>query len=270
MKTRNAGFSLVEALVALSISAVVGAAMWAVIQNAVGSSTYFSDRQELDEVMRLTQFALMNQLECHNNIRMAGDTDVPFGQGQRVNIDVVKSRSQGADNILLRSNQDYGRLRIGQITLEESTQNAMIPQQIIYEGGVGIRYNVFFAVLNIPAASRTGRLLDRRQVPLKVFVPALLQPPGTPNQLQVVRKCFVRNVENQTCGSFGGVFNPTTGTCDMPPCDAANVQEACPPNDGWTCSPPVYFWGFLNDPNAPRPPGPRCICYESCQPPAGY
>ncbi len=269
MKNRKTGFSLVEALVAIAISTVVGTAMWALIDNAVGSSNYFTDRQELDEAMRLTQFALMNEIECPNNIRTLGDNPVPFGQNQRAQIDIIKSRSQGEDNILFRSNQTYGRLRIGQITLEESTQNAVIPQQIVYEGGQAIRYDAFFAVLNIPATARSGKLLDRRQVPLKVFVPAAIQPPGTPPQPQVVRKCFVRNIENQTCGSFGGLFNPATGTCDMPACNLATVNDPCPDPGGWTCSPPAYFWGFYSDPNDPsRRLVPRCICYQSCQPPA--
>lgn len=260
------GISLVEALVAVSISAVIGTAMWALIDNAVDTTNTFSDRQELNEALRQIQFILMRDTDCAQNMRGPGDTPIQFRANQRAAVDTISSPAQGGQNILLQSNQDFGRIRIGQITIEESTQNAAIQQQIIYENTTAIRYDVFFAVLTIPATSRNGRIMNPRQVPLKVFVPSVLQPAGTPPQPQEIRKCYVRNIENQTCGSFGGSFNNVSGTCDMPACDATTVQDDCPPQT-WTCGPRAYFWGYVNDP-ATGIEGPRCICNQTCTPPA--
>lgn len=260
------GISLVEALVAVSISAVIGTAMWALIDNAVDTTNTFSDRQEMNEALRQIQFILMRDTDCAENMRGPSDAPIPFRANQRAAVDSIKSSAPGGGNILLQSDQDFGRIRIGQITIEESTDDAATQQQIIYENSTAIRYDVFFATLTIPATSRSGRALRAGQIPLKVFVPSAVQPAGTPPQTQEIRKCYVRNIENQTCGSFGGSFNNATGTCDMPTCDAATVQDDCPPQT-WSCGPRAYFWGYVNDP-ATGIEGPRCICNQTCTPPA--
>lgn len=260
MVRNSRGFTLAEALVAVAISATVGAAMWAVIENAIGSSAYFTDRQELDEAMRQAQFLLLRPDTCHDNLLAPGDVPVTF-TGSTVQIAALRNRmaGPGMEGLLLRSNTDFGKIRIGQMTLEESTPNAVRPTQIIYAGTTAIVHDVFFVTLNIPATTRNGRTLDRRQIPLKILVP---RPPDP----QQIRRCFIQNRENQMCAAFGGSFEEETGNCNMPVCNDTNVAFPCPPKPGWTCSPPVYFWGFTNDPNSANL-GPRCLCAQSCQPP---
>ncbi len=267
------GFSLTEALAALAISTVVGAAMWSVIQNALDSSNQFVDRQELDELARQSQYILMREQTCANAMRRAdgspGGVPVTFDAvtGTGVVDSIVSQNEALEDSILVQAGQNFGRVRVETMTLRKSIANSASTPELVYRRGDAnpTPMDTYLVNLEITTRNRSGRALPPRALPLKIYVN---------RTTNLIENCFVTHGDNQTCASFGGQFNANRGICEMPVCNATVAQATpggstdCPPPSG-TCSAAVYFWSFRSasaDPTVPSDP--VCLCSRSCLPPA--
>jgi len=274
MKTISKGFTIIEVIVALAISTVVGAAMWTLIDSAMSSSSYFLDRQELDDAMRLVQFTLHREEQCREALRDGAGNRIRIninpGNGQwqpaEVNVATISNRANdGSATTLIQSTQRFGRLSIGQMVIRETVANSGRAQERIYRPDpndptrpVEVTYDTYLASLLIPANARDGKLLETRQLPFKIYV-----HPGT----REIESCFLSADDNQTCGAFGGTFDDVSGRCRMNQCNDITVNVPCQPLTtglASTCTAPVYFWGFESDGNTMTP---VCICHQVCSPP---
>ncbi len=268
------GFSIVEVLVAISISSVVGVAMWALIENALVSSGYYLDRQEFDEAIRQVQFLLMRTEQCASALGSNDDDPatntvhapvafVPNGAGvYQANVFAIFSKNTDATNAvfstkLVQSNQPYGRVKIGQISLQETVEATSRGTEVIYNGTTPVTYNTFLVSLVVPASTRSDRLFEPRPMPFKIYV-----NPANNN----IEKCYLSFDDNQTCGSFGGQFNPASGKCEMTECNATSgaLRVPCQTPGSPNCTKQIYFWGFESDGTTTTP---VCICQQSCLPP---
>lgn len=277
------GFSIVEVLVAVAISSVVGAAMWTLIDNALSNSSYYLDRQEYDDAIRQIQFVLMRSDQCADALGSTDDTPgtphqrVSF-DGSATNVFGIFSKSLDGAGVarsvrLVQSNAPYGRVRIGQMTLQETRPNTGRSQEVLYEPNptnpkvpLAVTYDTYLVSLVIPGATRTGKDLSTGQfsqtgetrfasssIPFKVYVKR-----GTSR----IDRCILSNVDNQMCGAFGGLYSSTTKKCEMDDCNASSPRLAldCPTSSFTTCT-KSYFWGYTSDNTNTEP---VCLCQLTC------
>lgn len=278
------GFTIVEALAALAISTVVGAAMWSLIQNALSSSNQFVDKQEFDEAIRQTQYILMHEQTCAKAMRInfGGSpfgADVVFSNGTG-NVDMIVRPGTPAvgatpavqESILLQVDPGagtpiyYGRIKITNMILRKTVASAQPVSEWVYKENnpTPLRVDSYMVNLEISAANRRDqRTLAPKSIPMKIYV-----NPTT----NTIENCFVTFEDNQTCASFGGTFNSATGICQMGVCNATVARATlpastdCPPRPTTgTCSSEVYYWGFRSDyVNPAAPSQPVCLCARSC------
>lgn len=297
------GFSLVEVLVAVTISSVVGVAMYALIETSLNSSSQYLDRQEFDEAVRQVQFLMIRPEQCgqalggpagavtgtiHPRLQVpqlsppATSTTPSPGNFPQVTVDAIYTRSTDSSGAvrstrLIQSNAQFGRINIGPIQLVETTPLAGRSVEIIYRdpsgqnpGNVAVPYETYLVSLVLNGSTRAGRPFESRHVPFKIYVHPVNR---------TVDLCIMSDVDTQTCASFGGEFNATEGVCDLPPCGPpppppppgqpppppGPIRVECQPAvPGSQCTPEVWHWGFMSTGNRREA---VCICHQTCTPP---
>ncbi len=262
------GFSLVEVLVAVAITSIVGAMVATLMSHMGNVASFYSTKEDYDSIYRATQLLLLNEQMCKYALHDSGGAVSHFDPtvGSAVNpvktqLDAVFMASPtnpttGTD--LVKVGVKYSnRLQIQSIHLQEHSPNTGRGTVFIPDGaGNPISYKTFLVDLHIAATNLAGGpALAVKPVPLTIVV----------NSSNLIIDCFATSSSAALCAVLHAALDPVTGQCMIPECSAtmASPPSCSPPNNPTDCTTPIYFLAFSTGGT------PTCQCVRSCTGPAG-
>lgn len=266
--------SLVEVMIAVAITSVVGAMIMTLMGSMGNMAQFFSVKEDYDGIYRATQLLLLNEQMCAFALR--SDSGAPAnpvgpviasynGSAQELGGIVMRNLTTGAEQVLYRKNGNFtNRLRVETITLQAGTDGGIVS----FGGSIGQhrmwQTNLLVTAINLggldpanPAAPTTGgmKAIASKPIPITIVTTTANNFVG----------CYANTSNAALCAVLGAALDPATGRCAIPQCPPPGADpNTCPPPDSppvpnGGCSPANYFVRYVQD------AAPTCRCVQSCK-----
>jgi prepilin-type N-terminal cleavage/methylation domain-containing protein len=257
----KAGFSLVEVMVAVAITSIVGAMIATMMSHMGNVASFYSTKEDYDSIYRAAQLLLLNEQTCKYALKNASGVVATFSPSatktplDTIFIANVTSPSTGT-NLIKVGEKFHSRLSIRSIDIQEhSPGNGRGTVVITDASGVATQRNTFLVDLNITADNISGGpAIAVKPIPLTIVVD------GSNNIID----CYAQSSSAAICAVLHAQLNPATGQCVIPDCPGASPPPCpTPPVAGAVCVAPTYFLAFTTT------GVPTCQCVQTCSGPQG-
>lgn len=251
-KNRAMGFSLVEILMAVGLTSVIGLVIASLMTNFFRSQSLLNAQQDMFQASNLVEGVLSNATACAADILDAGSLPVTYN-GATANVAFLKD-SPGSTLLAVGTNYSP-RLKINSMQLVPTG----IPKQVIVvpagtvtpAPGTYSQWLVNFVINGVPTSGIGS--VSSKVLPFTVYTDAANR----------IAYCLIQMPASQTCTSLTMSFNPITQSCQLNACNAGSVTPGydCfnPPLS--TCVGRIYYWGYTGTGSSATP---ICVCSQSC------
>lgn len=271
VRMSKAGFSLIEVMVAVAITSIVGAMIVTLMGNMGNMSAFYSAKEDYDAVYRTTQLLLLNEKLCENAFRNNNGASIadfdPAIPKNDVEAIYVSNGVPLSGTKFIKKNEKFGpdngpnagvKLRITDIYFTEPSVNAR--GSMLYPNGAGNppkTLTTYIVNLNVKVENLSGGpAIQIKPIPLTIA----LDGPGK----QPIKTCYANASNAAVCAALHADIN-AAGQCVIPECSASMAAPPpCPvPAGSTSCVGQVYFLAYTSD-NFPT-----CRCVQTCNGPEG-
>jgi prepilin-type N-terminal cleavage/methylation domain-containing protein len=261
----KSGFSLIEVMVAVAITSIVGAMIATMMSHMGNVASFYSTKEDYDSIYRAAQLLLLNEQTCKYALKNESGVVATFNPAvtnpptqtplDAIFIANVTSPSTGT-NLIKKGEKFHSRLSIRGIHLEEhSPGNARGTVMITDASGVVTQRNTFLVDLHITADNISGGpAIAVKPIPLTIVVD------GSNNIID----CYAQSSSAAICAVLHAQLNPATGQCVIPECPGTSPPTCpTPAIEGAVCTGQTYFLAFTTS------GVPTCQCVQTCSGPQG-
>lgn len=255
-KKMKLGFSLIEAMIAMAIMAIVSLAMSSMLSYLFKSQNLASSKQDLAQAALLVQGALSNANICASSLLDAANAPIVYN-GAVTNVASIKN----GPTTFLAVNTNYSPLLT--ITRMQILPSGVPATTITVPAGStnplpGTYSQWIISLQIVGAAVNNTAAIAPKKINLTVYTDAT----------QHIKYCAPVMTTSESCSALSMTFNPSTQNCQLGVCSATTVTAGydCPYTvaSNPSCTAPVYFWSFRGTGTTATP---ICVCSQVCTSP---
>lgn len=215
----NAGFSLVEVMVAAGVMGVVALGSMQLMNNVNDGQKRMWQLLNLSDIVAQVQNSLRNQDTCRRTLTQGAPMTIPTDGSVRNFNDLLNADGTISFDGPAEFGTGTGKLWITGFQLI-STGNNLAGQA--KDATVRVRYQK-------RNNANTGWLaITTRDLPLKVV-------PSTSTAAATVTRCYLSDMSGPACSALGGSFDDTTGRCSTVDLSGQPGADLRLPSDGDIC-----------------------------------